>query len=65
MTDLIRMVPYVVTIVVLIVVSQRRKKENQPPATDLNGLRSSTWVIWQLIDNHISKEGYNGKKDKI
>ena len=33
MTDLIRMVPYVVTIVVLIVVSQRRKKENQPPAS--------------------------------
>ncbi|MBQ7433308.1 MAG: ABC transporter permease [Lachnospiraceae bacterium] len=32
-TDLIQMVPYVVTIVVLIVVSQRRKKENQPPAS--------------------------------
>ena len=32
-TDLIQMVPYVVTILVLIVVSLRRKKENQPPAS--------------------------------
>lgn len=32
MTDLIQMVPYVVTIVVLIVTSLRKKKENQPPA---------------------------------
>ena len=31
MTDLIQMVPYVVTIIVLIVVSFRKKKENQPP----------------------------------
>ena len=31
--------------------------------TDLNGLRASSWIIWQLIDNHISKDGYNGKKD--
>lgn len=31
-TDLIQMVPYVVTIVVLIVSSLHRKKENQPPA---------------------------------
>lgn len=31
MTDLIQMVPYVVTIVVLIVISLRKKKENQPP----------------------------------
>jgi O-glycosyl hydrolase len=30
---------------------------------DLNGLRSSAWVLWQVIDNHISKNGYNGKKD--
>ena len=30
-TDLIQMLPYVVTIVVLIVVSLRKKKENQPP----------------------------------
>lgn len=32
MTDLVQMVPYVVTIVVLIAVSLRRKKEDQPPA---------------------------------
>ena len=32
MTDLIQMVPYVVTIIVLIVASFRKKKENQPPA---------------------------------
>ena len=30
---------------------------------DLNGLRSSSWILWQVIDNHISKDGYNGKKD--
>ena len=30
-TDLVQMVPYVVTIVVLVVVSFRNKKENQPP----------------------------------
>lgn len=33
MTDLIQMVPYVVTIIVLIVASFRKKKENQPPAS--------------------------------
>ena len=32
-TDLIQMVPYVVTILVLIVASFRKKKENQPPAS--------------------------------
>lgn len=31
MTDLVRMVPYVVTIVVLIVTSFRKKRESQPP----------------------------------
>lgn len=31
-SDLVRMLPYLVTIVVLIVTSTRRKKENQPPA---------------------------------
>ena len=30
---------------------------------DLNGFRCSTWIIWQVIDNHICKNGYNGKKD--
>ncbi len=32
-TDLIQMVPYVVTMIVLIVVSFRKKKEDQPPAS--------------------------------
>ena len=32
MTDLVQMVPYMVTILVLIFVSMRRKKEDQPPA---------------------------------
>ena len=30
---------------------------------DLNGLLPSSWILWQVIDNHISKDGYNGKKD--
>ena len=30
---------------------------------DLNGLLPSSWVIWQVIDSHISKDGYDGKKD--
>ena len=30
---------------------------------DLNGLRPSSWILWQVIDNHISKDGYDGKKD--
>ena len=29
----------------------------------LNGIRSSSWIIWQTIGSHISKKGYNGKKD--
>ena len=33
MTDLIQMVPYVVTIIVLIITSLRKKRENQPPAS--------------------------------
>lgn len=32
-TDLIQMVPYLVTIVVLVVISFRKKKENQPPGS--------------------------------
>ena len=32
-TDLIQMVPYVVTIAVLIITSLRKKRENQPPAS--------------------------------
>jgi len=31
--------------------------------TDLNNLRASAWILWQVIDNHISKDGMNGKKD--
>ncbi|MBP3339858.1 MAG: hypothetical protein J6L69_10705 [Lachnospiraceae bacterium] len=30
---------------------------------DINGLSPSAWVMWQVIDNHVSKEGYNGNKD--
>lgn len=31
--------------------------------SDINGLSPSAWVMWQVIDNHISEDGYNGKKD--
>ena len=31
--------------------------------TDCNELNASAWVLWQLIDNHISSKGYNGNKD--
>eukprot|EP00833_Pecoramyces_ruminatium_P018639 jgi/Orpsp1_1/1192671/evm.model.d7180000095110.1 len=30
---------------------------------DLSYLRASAWILWQVIDNHICKEGLNGKKD--
>lgn len=30
---------------------------------DINSLSPSAWVMWQVIDNHISDEGYNGNKD--
>ncbi len=30
---------------------------------DINKLSPSAWVTWQVIDNHISAEGYNGNKD--
>ena len=30
---------------------------------DINELSPSAWVMWQLIDNHISKQGYNDNKD--
>ena len=32
-------------------------------ADDLNGLNSSAWIIWQVIDSHISREGYLGRRD--
>ncbi|MCR4643881.1 MAG: discoidin domain-containing protein [Oscillospiraceae bacterium] len=31
---------------------------------DMNGLNPSAWIIWQVIDNHISSVGMNGNKDK-
>ncbi len=31
--------------------------------TDLNGLSASAWILWQLIDSHISSEGMNGNRD--
>ncbi len=30
---------------------------------DINGLSPSGWVLWQVIDYHISKAGYMGNKD--
>ncbi len=31
--------------------------------TDLNELNASAWIMWQVIDSHISSAGYNGNKD--
>ncbi|MDE7302462.1 MAG: hypothetical protein K2N60_03975 [Oscillospiraceae bacterium] len=31
---------------------------------DINSLSPSAWVMWQIIDNHISAEGMNGNADK-
>ncbi len=31
---------------------------------DMNELRPSAWVLWQLIDSHISKDGFNGNQDR-
>ena len=31
--------------------------------TDCNGLNASAWILWQVIDKHVSSTGYNGKKD--
>ena len=30
---------------------------------DLNGLLPSSWILWQVIDNHICEAGYDGKQD--
>ncbi|MBO5568602.1 MAG: hypothetical protein J6A79_06715 [Clostridia bacterium] len=30
---------------------------------DLNGLRPSAWILWQVIDSHICKDGYLGRRD--
>lgn len=32
--------------------------------SDINGLEPSAWVLWQVIDTHVSKEGYKGRVDK-
>ncbi len=31
--------------------------------TDLNGLTPSAWILWQVIDNHICRDGYLGRRD--
>lgn len=31
--------------------------------SDINDLSPSAWVLWQVIDYHISKDGYMGNKD--
>ena len=31
--------------------------------SDINALSPSAWVMWQIIDNHISAEGVDGKTD--
>ena len=31
--------------------------------SDINALTPAAWVMWQAIDNHVSTDGYNGKKD--
>lgn len=31
--------------------------------TDMNQMTPSAWILWQAIDSHISKDGYQGKKD--
>ena len=32
-------------------------------ADDLNGLTPSAWILWQVIDSHICREGYLGRRD--
>lgn len=31
--------------------------------SDIQALRPSAWVLWQVIDTHISKDGYMGRRD--
>ena len=31
--------------------------------SDIEALEPSAWVLWQVIDTHISKDGYQGRKD--
>ena len=35
----------------------------QRVADDLNGLTPSAWILWQVVDSHISREGYLGRAD--
>ena len=30
---------------------------------DMNGLQPSAWILWQVVDSHISREGYMGNRD--
>lgn len=30
---------------------------------DMNELKPSAWILWQIIDSHICSDGYRGKKD--
>lgn len=32
--------------------------------SDIAALEPSAWVLWQVIDTHVSKEGYKGRADK-
>ena len=32
--------------------------------SDINALKPSAWVLWQVIDTHVSKEGFGGRVDK-
>ena len=31
--------------------------------TDIEALEPSAWVLWQVIDTHISRDGYKGRRD--
>lgn len=31
--------------------------------SDIQALQPSAWVLWQVIDTHVSKEGYKGRRD--
>lgn len=31
---------------------------------DMNSLSPSAWIMWQVIDSHISADGYNGNRDR-
>lgn len=32
--------------------------------SDIQALEPSAWVLWQVIDTHVSKDGYGGRQDK-